>query len=194
MVCRSIAYVISDSRFDPAGDPLIETDAFGPGAQCRASVRLRIKSQQDLAVVRPVGRLAAFRAEGEVVVDAAAEGLLDFGEGRALEGDHVAKPGDTTDEDPVIGLDGSEVALVFEHRHHSSSGSTPAAARKSRTARTNPRLVSGLGCGRWNTARTPPSAIRTRLPTPSLISAPTARNSASISLQRRSAGVGSAKI
>ncbi len=79
----------SDPALDPACDPLIEAHPFGLGAQRRVPVGLRTDAEQDLGAVRPVRRLAAFGAEGEVVVDAAAEGLLDFGEGRALEGDYM---------------------------------------------------------------------------------------------------------
>src|SRR6267154_2054268 len=110
----------SGPSFDPAHDPLIEADPFGLGAQSRPSMRFRAHAKQNLAAVRPVRRLAAFCAEGKVVVDAIAEGLFYFREGRAFECDHVAKPGDTTDENPVVGFDLSEVALVFEHRCHFS--------------------------------------------------------------------------
>src|SRR5207249_2771980 len=58
------------------------------------AVRLRAHAKRDLTAVGPVWRLAALGTKGEVVVEAVAKGLFDFGERRALEGDHVAKAGD----------------------------------------------------------------------------------------------------
>ena len=98
-------------------NPLIEAHARRLSARRCPAVRLWAHAKQDLAAVGPVRRLAALRTKGEVVIDAVAKGLFDFGECRAL-----------------------------------------APVRKSRTARTMPRRVSEPGCGRWNTARTPPSA------------------------------------
>src|SRR5207245_11531171 len=54
----------------------------------------RAHAKRDLTAVGPVWRLAALGTKGEVVVEAVAKGLFDFGERRALEGDHVAKAGD----------------------------------------------------------------------------------------------------
>jgi len=69
----------------------------------------------------------------------------------------------------------------------------PAALRKSATDRTAPRSVIDRGCGRWNTARTPRIATRTRDPRPSETSAPSATESASMSVQRMSGRVGCSK-
>ena len=52
----------------------------------------------------------------------------------------------------------------------------------------------GTGWGRWKTARTPFRATRTRLPFPSLSSAPSARKSASTSVQATSLRMGCSNI
>jgi hypothetical protein len=76
-------------------------------------VRLRAQAKRDLAAVGPVRRLAALRTKGDVVIDAVAKGLFDFGECRSLKGDHVAKAGDSAHENAVVGLDRPEIAFIF---------------------------------------------------------------------------------
>src|SRR5215831_11710541 len=154
----------SGSAVDPVSNPLIEAHARRLSAHRRPAVHLRAHAQRYLAAVGLIRRLAPFRAEG----------LFNFRKSRPLESDHVAQTGDPARENTIIGFDRPEVALIFEHSLYSVCGFTRAAARKSRTARTMLRRVSGPGCSRWKTARTPPSATCTLPPAPSLISAPTA--------------------
>ena len=80
---------------------------------------------------------------------------------------------DPAHENAVVGLDRPEIAFIFSHLSYSIGGFYPGRSKEiPNRAHHMLRRVSGPGCGRWNTARTPLSATRTRLPAPSLISAP----------------------
>jgi hypothetical protein len=126
--------------FDPLRDPLIEAHPLGLSADRRPTMRFGIDAKRNPAAVGPIRRLAAFGAEREIIVDTFAEGLLDFGEGRAFESDHIAQTGNAAEEDPVFRRNSADIAFLFEHQRSSFSGLTPAAARKSPTAAPNRAL------------------------------------------------------
>src|SRR5205085_3846773 len=132
-------------------------------------------------------------AEGQVIIYRVTKSLLEFFNRRALKGDHVAGVYHLAIKDTglLVELDCALVALVL---HCSSSGVTPASVRKRRIETTAPLSVSFRGWGRWKTALTPRKAIRTLEPLPSLISAPKATNSLSMSLHKMPDFTGSSKI
>ena len=90
-LCISITAVDQPSGSDFPGDPLIETDTLGRGAEGGKAVGFRIDAQRNLAAIRTVGRFAARRTKGEIIIYAVAEGSIDFGEAAALEGHDIAQ-------------------------------------------------------------------------------------------------------
>src|SRR5690348_9252612 len=109
--CSGLPKRSLDGALDPSCDPLIEAEPLGLGSCRRPAVRLGADTKRDPTAIGPVCRLAALGAEREVIVDAVAEGLFDFGEGRSLERDHIAQPRNAAEKDPVFSLDRSDIAL-----------------------------------------------------------------------------------
>src|SRR5215475_3854750 len=64
---------------------------------------------------------------------------------------------------------------------HDVHGTIPCCCSQGRILATAPLSVLGLGCGRWKTRTSPKSTTATRLPSRSLMSAPSSTKSASIS-------------
>src|ERR1017187_1137468 len=97
--------------------------------------------------------------------------MLQLLDRRSLKGDHVSCVDHFSVEHPCLFLQINSrlIALVG---HDFLSIPIPASVRNLCMEATPPRPVSFCGGGRWNTARTPLSAIRTREPRPSEISAP----------------------
>jgi hypothetical protein len=85
------------------------------GPQSGTPVCLWADPQWDLAAVWPVRLFAAFRAKVEIIIDAVAKGLLDFGKSAAFEGDHIAQPSDTTDKGSLVSFDSPKIPFIFEH-------------------------------------------------------------------------------
>jgi hypothetical protein len=81
----------------------------------------------------------------------------------------------------------TDLRVIFNDRfipinfHNTDHGFTPCCSNHLRTLSTQPLSVSGEGCGRWNTRRSPKSRTPTREPSCSVISAPNSRNSARMS-------------
>ena len=81
---------------------MIEAELLGLGAHRCPAVRIGADAERDPPAIGSVWRLAAFRAEREIIIDAVVEGSFDFAEGRSLECDYIAQPGNPPEEDPVF--------------------------------------------------------------------------------------------
>src|SRR4029453_5557616 len=73
-----------------------------------------------------------------------------------------------------------DLGLIAIHRHD-IHGTTPCCCNQVRMLVTAPLSVLGLGEGGWKTRPSPKSTTATRLPSRSLMSAPSSTNNASIS-------------
>src|ERR1035441_5679960 len=84
---------------------------------------------------RHIRRLTLSRAEGKILINRAAEVLLDFADTRAIVKNHVPEPKDAAVQEPVFGavLDRSVVSIVGKCLAHSMS---PCSRKNSRTPRT----------------------------------------------------------
>ncbi len=121
-----------------------------------------------------------FGTPSKIVVHRAVERRFEFVDGCARKVDHIPDALDGAMKQAVVRVQPDRRRVSFIGRH----GVTPASPGNRRRATMAPLSVSGLGCGRWKTARTPFTAILTREPAPSVIVAPWARRRVSISLHR----------
>jgi hypothetical protein len=129
-------------------------------------------------------------AKLQIVIDRIPESFLDLFDITSLEGDDISCVDDLSVEDFSIGVEIHLSGVSFIPQH----GFTPASVKNRFIDLKAPLSVSFLGCGRWNTARTPPRAILTLEPLPSLISAPRAARSLMMSSQGTSALTGVLKM